>query len=97
MDSAEPEVRRGQPGRLMLSAVPGRSLPLTVERVTPVAVAEDGHNFFRVEALLDGDAGRLRPGMEGVGKILVDERKLIWIWTRSLADWVSLTLWSRLP
>ena len=54
-------------------------------------------NYFRVEAQLQSEAGRLRPGMEGVGKISVEERKLIWIWTRSLVDWVHLMAWSWLP
>ena len=40
---------------------------------------------------------RLRPGMEGVGKIDIDERKLVWIWTHSFTDWVRLWLWSWMP
>jgi len=87
----------GQTGQLAVASMPGERFGFTVSNITPVNEAKDGRNFFRVEALLDSDAGRLRPGMEGVGKILVDERKLIWIWTRSLADWVRLTLWSWLP
>jgi hypothetical protein len=35
--------------------------------------------------------------MEGVGKIYVEERKLIWIWTHTLIDWMRLWLWSWLP
>jgi hypothetical protein len=35
--------------------------------------------------------------MEGVGKIGVDERKLVWIWTRSSVDWLRLQVWSLLP
>jgi hypothetical protein len=77
--------------------MPGDSLPFTVTSITPVNLAQEGRNYFRVEARLDGDPARLRPGMAGVGKIRVEERKLVWIWTRSLADWVRLTLWSWLP
>jgi hypothetical protein len=65
--------------------------------VTPVSTSEDGRNYFRVEAKMDRGAERLRPGMEGVGKIEVGERRLIWIWTRSLTDWLRLQLWSWLP
>jgi hypothetical protein len=50
-----------------------------------------------VEARLEGEAGRLRPGMEGVGKIHVEERRLIWIWSHNLTEWVQLWLWSWLP
>ena len=77
--------------------MPGELASFTVTNVTPVNLAKEGRNFFRVEARLDGDGARLRPGMAGVGKIHVDERKLIWIWTRTLTDWVRLKLWSWLP
>jgi RND family efflux transporter MFP subunit len=87
----------GQSGQLAVASMPGERFDFTVSKITPVNEAKDGRNFFRVEALLKGDIGRLRPGMEGVGKILVDERKLIWIWTHSLVDWARLTLWSWMP
>ena len=87
----------GQSGQLAVASMPGERFVFTVSKITPVNEAKDGRNFFRVEALLDSDIGRLRPGMEGVGKILVDERKLIWIWTHSLVDWARLTLWSWMP
>ncbi len=87
----------GQRGWLTLSALPGEPLPLVVERVTPVAAARDGRNYFRVEANLDGPTPALRPGMEGVAKFDVDRRRLIWIWTHSLVDWVRLWVWAWLP
>jgi hypothetical protein len=90
-------VTLGQRGELAVSAMPGEFLPFTVTSITPVNLAQEGRNYFRVEASLEGSTGRLRPGMAGVGKIHVDERKLVWIWTRTLTDWVRLTLWSWLP
>jgi RND family efflux transporter MFP subunit len=87
----------GHPGMLALSAMPGTPLPLTVERVTPVAVSVDGSNYFRVEARLEQRAGALRPGMEGIAKIGVGRRALIWIWTHNLLDWIRLWVWSWWP
>jgi len=97
----------GQPGLLALAAMPTQRLPVTVRRITPVAVAEDGRNFFRVEARLDTPAegtlrpgmaqGALRPGMEGVAKIETGPRRLLWIWTHSIADWLRLAAWRWLP
>jgi hypothetical protein len=53
---------------------------------------------FRVEAQIDGgNAARLRPGMEGVGKVSVGERSLIWIWTHGFFDWLRLALWNWMP
>ncbi|ALT77589.1 efflux RND transporter periplasmic adaptor subunit [Paucibacter sp. KCTC 42545] len=88
----------GQRGELMLTAMPGRTYPFTVRLLTPVAQAKDGHNQFRVEAVLDlpPEAVRqaqLRPGMEGLGKIDMGERRLVWIWTHRMSDWLRLKLW----
>jgi RND family efflux transporter MFP subunit len=91
------EVRVGQRGRLLLSGSPEAPFPFAVEKVTPVSVAEEGRNAFRVEARLDRTPAWLRPGMEGVGKIEVDERELIWIWTHDILDWIRLQLWTWLP
>jgi len=87
------DVRPGQRGRLLVVSLPDRPLDFVVERVTPVAVAEEGRNAFEVEARVEGDAARLRPGMEGVGKVEVEERRLVWIWARPLIDWARLALW----
>jgi multidrug efflux pump subunit AcrA (membrane-fusion protein) len=91
------EVAAGQRGELTLSALPGRALPLRVERITPLATAAEGRNFFRVEAELTQPSGMLRPGMEGVGKIDIGRRSLVWIWTHRLFDWLRLAAWSWLP
>jgi len=87
----------GQRGELAVTAIPEQRFPFVVTRITAVNTPREGRNTFRVEARLDGEPGRLRPGMEGVGKIRIDERRLVWIWTHSLTEWVQLTLWSWLP
>ncbi|MGB5306040.1 MAG: HlyD family secretion protein, partial [Gammaproteobacteria bacterium] len=87
----------GQRGQLRLSGLPGENLPFTVERITPVSETDNKTNFFRVEARLLETHALLRPGMEGVGKIGIGERKLIWVWTHRLLDWLHLWLWSWLP
>ncbi len=92
-----PDVRVGQNGYLALSAMPGERLPLVVDNVSTISQTEEGNAAFRVEARLDGSSGYLRPGMQGVAKIVAGERKLIWIWTRRLVGWVQLWLWSWWP
>jgi len=92
------DVRVGQRGQLVLAAMPGESLPIVIEKITPVSAAKEGRNVFRVEASLDTDPGmRLRPGLEGVGKIDVDTRHLVWIWTRELVNWIRLKWWQWTP
>ena len=65
--------------------------------MTPVSTAKEGRNFFRVEATLAQSHDRLRPAMEGAGKIEIDRRLLVWIWTHQVVDWVRLAVWSWLP
>jgi multidrug efflux pump subunit AcrA (membrane-fusion protein) len=90
-------VQEDRAGELVLTSLPGQIFPFRVKKITPVSVAEEGHNYFRVEAELGKGAPKLRPGMEGVGKIEAGERSLLWIWTHRLSDWVRLTLWKWLP
>jgi RND family efflux transporter MFP subunit len=87
----------GQEGQLALAAAPDSPLAFTVTQVTPVSTAEEGNNTFRVEAALEDELESLRPGMEGVGKIEVGRRRLIWIWTHEAFDWLRLALWRWLP
>lgn len=91
------DLKEGQKGQLVLAALPGDSFPLEIVRIMPVAKAEEGRNTFRVEAKLLGPADGFRPGMRGVAKIEVDDRRTLWIWTRSLVDWLRLSLWRWMP
>ena len=86
-------VRLGQSGELSLSNMPYLTQTFTVDRIVPASEAEDGGNFFAVEAHLDGNVQHLRPGMAGVGKINAGERPLLWIWTHRITAWVRLSLW----
>jgi len=91
------EITVDQHGELVLSSVPGDVFPFTVKKITPVTTAKEGRNSFRVEARLENTSQRLRPGMEGVGKITIGRRKLVWIWTHDMIDWVRLKAWSWWP
>jgi len=87
----------GQTGRLALAGFPGQRLSFVVDRITPVSTTEDGRNFFTVEGRLQETPELLRPGMQGVGKIDTGQRKLVWVWTHGLVDWLRLWTWSRSP
>ena len=91
------DVAIGQKGTMVLSSLPQQRHEFRVDKITPITIAEDGRNYFRVETYLTDVNESMRPGMEGVGKISIDRRKLISIWTRDLVDWVRLTLWNWLP
>lgn len=93
-------IKGGQSGRVALGALVGQhaaqldALPFTVTRVTPVANARDGRNFFEVEGKLGDASASVRPGLQGVAKISVGREPLAWIWTHRFTEWLRLTLWS---
>lgn len=90
-------VNLGQNGELILTSMPDQPYQFSISNITPVAVADQGLNAFRVEAKLTSPNEKLRPGMQGVAKIDIDEKKLIWIWTHKFFEAVRWWLWSWWP
>jgi RND family efflux transporter MFP subunit len=88
----------GQAGALALTGLPDDAIGFDVGRITPISTAEGGRNYFRVEGTLSGQPPSvLRPGMEGVGKVEIGTRRLIWIWTHKIVYWARMFLWSWWP
>ncbi len=91
-------VRLGQRGRLVLSALPGETLSVSIQRITPVAtMTRDGRNVFDVEAKLEDGSTLPRHGLQGVAKIESDRHSLAWIGARRIVDWLRLSVWSWMP
>lgn len=90
-------VAAGQRGTVAIAGMPGRPLPIVLTKITPVSVPEEGQNFFRIEAQIEDFTPDLRPGMEGVAKIDIGRRSLIWILTHAGIDSVRLAAWKYLP
>jgi RND family efflux transporter MFP subunit len=86
-----------QRGELALPSVPGTVFPFTITRITPISTAKEGRNYFRVEAELDQASEKLRPGMEGLGKISAGRARFIWIWSHDVTEWIRLKVWSWIP
>jgi RND family efflux transporter MFP subunit len=90
-------IKAGQEGNLVLASLPDERFAFTVEKITPVASLVNGLNTFRIEAKLNDPDPRLRPGMEGVAKIDIGERRLSWIWTQKFWWWLKLQSWRWWP
>jgi multidrug resistance efflux pump len=91
------DIRTGQHGYMILSALPHDRFDFVIDRITPIAMAEEGLNYFRVEATPETVTERIRPGMTGIGKIYVERQKLIYIWTRDIREWLRMWIWSWWP
>lgn len=87
----------GRAGRLVLAAMPDRSLDFKVTRIVPVATVADARNYFEVEAAFNTTDVVLRPGLRGVAKIEAGERSLLWMALHRTFDWLRLALWSLSP
>ncbi|AWB67264.1 hypothetical protein C2869_12800 [Saccharobesus litoralis] len=87
----------GQNGRLILKSLPNTQLQFTVSRITPVAQAGEGKSTYLLEGQFNNVdqefMQRLRPGMQGVAKIYIDERLQLSIWSRDVIEWFQLQLW----
>lgn len=88
------DIKIHQTGSLLLSGGSEDELNFEVEKITPVSEIYEGKNVYRIEARLITSPEFLRPGMNGIGKIDIDSRKLIWIWTHHFTDWFRLWFWT---
>lgn len=91
------EIALGQEGHLLLPSMSGKKFSFVITKITPVLTAKEGSNYFRVEGRMSEASEKLRPGMEGVGKIRIDRRRLIWVWTHKTVDWLRLQIWRWMP
>jgi len=92
-------VKIGASGKLATDSLPMDRYPLTVTRIIPVPDQKEGSNSFTVYADADmsysanGHEPLWRPGMAGEARIDVAPRRLVWIWTHRLIDFLRLKLW----
>lgn len=91
------DIQAKQRGHLVLSSLPDDTFPFEVTRVTAIAIAEGGINYFRVEGRLVKASAALRPGMEGVGKVKAGYRPLLMVWVQPVVDWLRLWFWRWIP
>jgi multidrug efflux pump subunit AcrA (membrane-fusion protein) len=88
------DIHVGQTGMLATHALPDDKHKFTVDRIIPVGQAKEGSNVFTVYAHIDDKGSEAwRPGMAGEARVNVEHRRLIWIWTHRLVDFLKLKLW----
>ena len=91
------QIKPKQKGVFISPARPDHPVVIEVTRITPISDAKDGKTVFRVEAKAVQSIDWMQPGVEGVAKLSIGDRNLVWIWTHRFTNWLRLTLWTWLP
>jgi len=86
-------VKTEQRGELASVGHPDQRIRFVVERINPIADVVDHQNVFKVRARLLEQPEWMRPGMEGIAKISVGEKRYVWIWSHRLTNWLRMKLW----
>ena len=86
------QVSYGQPIDIRLSADPSNVLKAEVTAIMPLAVVSAGVNSVQVHAELLQPA-QLRPGMQGIGKIVTGRQMRIMQWAERIAARVVWLAW----
>jgi multidrug efflux pump subunit AcrA (membrane-fusion protein) len=92
-DPAELSKTEGWTGRLATNSLPGEDVEFEIERIVPLGEAKDADNTFKVYAVLKTQPEFIRPGMAGEARIDAGHKRLVWIWTHRLVDFLRLKLW----
>lgn len=89
------DITKGKTGELAAAGYPDKKIKFRVLDVENIARVVAGNNVFKVKAeFLDGERLEwIKPGMEGVARINVEERLHVWIWTRKAINWLRMKLW----
>lgn len=82
-----------QMGTIATTSYPNDNYRIRIDRIVPMGEPKEGENTFKVYAHIENPAAWMRPGMQGEAKIDTEHRRLVWIWTHRLVDFLRLKLW----
>jgi multidrug efflux pump subunit AcrA (membrane-fusion protein) len=83
----------GQLGELASVSHPEQRIQFQVERINPIAEVVKNQNVFRVRARLLEQNAWMRPGMEGIARIMAGEKSYLWMGFHRLTNWLRMKLW----
>lgn len=90
-------LERGQVAGLRLAALPDQAIGLLLERVTPVAKITPNGVKYEIEARPNGagaGATGLRPGLQGVARIEMPAKPLLWRAAVRSWQWLRMMAWT---
>jgi len=88
------DIHERQHGKIATNALPNEKFDFVVDRIVPVGAPKEGSNVFTVYGTVTGErSDAWLPGMAGEARVDVAPKRLAWIWTHRLIDFVRLKLW----
>ena len=90
-------LNKGQLAQLRLAAMPDQTIGLVLSRVTPVAKSTPSGLKYEIEALPSGagaGARGLRPGLQGVVRIDMPPRPILWRLADRCWQWLRMMSWT---
>jgi hypothetical protein len=87
------DLREGQAGAFATSARPESQAAVVLERIRPVPEPLGGRTVYVAEASLLETMPWLKPGMEGSARIQLGQRRVWWLATHRVADYLRMNFW----
>jgi hypothetical protein len=87
------QLSREQDGEIATTSFPSEGFDFTIERIVPMGEPKEGENAFNVYVVIKDPPSWMFPGESGEARVNIEKRRLVWIWTHRLVDWVKLKLW----
>ena len=89
------EFKEHEKGRLTLLSRPNETFAITVDQIIPMAEVDqkDGNIFVIKATINDPPQTWWRPGMSGMARIDVGQRRVVWIVSHRLIDFIRMQLW----
>jgi hypothetical protein len=80
-------------GKISTTSFPDKDHEFKITRIVPLGVPKEGENVFQVFASIPQAEPWMHPGLAGEARVDTEQRRLVWIWTHRLTDWLRLKLW----
>ena len=87
-------LQSGERASIKLESFPVHTFHGTVTVVSPQGQVQQDNRFFIARVNVSNEGGRIRPGMQGLGKISVGWHSAGYVFFRGTAMWIWGKLWS---
>ena len=87
------QLKRDEDGEIATTSFPSDGFEFKIRRIVPMGEPKEGENAFNVYVEIENPPGWMFPGESGEARVNIEKRRLVWIWTHRLVDWVKLKLW----